>query len=138
MKKIFIFISVCLALAAASCSEERRADVAAHVAKEYYDSLLAGDAAYFVCGMYLPDTIPDSYRAQLEANARMFVARMDEEHRGVKDVRVLNCVNDTLLSADGRGSIYVADAFLVLCFGDSLSEEVVVQMIEDKGRWLMR
>lgn len=138
MRKIFLFISACLFLTFVSCSKEQDADVAARVAKEYYDSLLAGNAAYFVRGMYLPDTIPDSYREQLEANARMFVARQDEEHHGIRDIRILNCVNDTILSADKRGSIHAANAFLILCFGDSLNEEIVVRMIEHKGRWLMK
>lgn len=122
----------------ASCSEEQNTDAAAHAAKVYYDSLVAGNNSYFVRGMYLPDTIPAGYREQLEANANMFMARMTQEHGGVKDVSIMNCVNDTVVSADGRISVHTANAFLVLRFGDSLNEEIVVPMIEHKGRWLMR
>lgn len=138
MRKIFLLISVSLVLLFGSCSEEQKQDAAAYAAKEYYDSLLAGNAAYFVRGMYLPDTIPDDYREQLETNARMFLARQREEHHGIYDVRVLNCVNDTVPTADKRSHVRIANAFLVLCFGDSLNEEIVVPMIEHKGRWLMR
>ncbi len=138
MRKTFIFILSFIILTVVSCSEKQERDVAARMAKEYYDSLFAGNAAYFVAGTYLPDTVPDSYSEQLEANAKMFVARMNDEHHGVKEVRVLNCVNDTIVSKDKRSSAYVADAYLVLCFGDSLNEEIVVRMIENNGRWLMK
>jgi len=138
MRKILFFISLFIVFSCLSCSERQDKDAAARVAKEYYDSLLAGNAAFFVRGMYLPDTIPDDYREQLEANARMFVARQKDEHHGVYDVRILNCVNDTVLSADKRSTVRTANAFLVLCFGDSLNEEIVVPMVEHKGRWLMK
>ena len=88
--------------------------------------------------MYLPDTIPPSYREQLEANASMFAGRMNEEHRGVKEVRLMRCINDTVTDDGKRLSVRTAEAYLVLCFGDSLNEEVVVPMIHHGGRWLMR
>ena len=54
-----------------ACSEEHKNDIAAaKAAKEYYDSLLAGNYAYFVRGMYLADTIPDGYREELELMPR--------------------------------------------------------------------
>ncbi len=122
-----------------ACSEEHKNDMAAaKAAKEYYDSLLAGNSEFFVRGMYLADTIPDGYREELEANARMFVARQNEEHHGIHEVRIMNCVNDTLKVAGKQHSVHTANAFLVFCFGDSLNEEVVVPMVEHKGRWLMR
>lgn len=140
MRKIFFIIftfSVFMFLACSS--EEHKNDIAAaKAAKEYYDSLLAGNNAFFVRGMYLPDTIPDSYREELEANAKMFVARMNEEHHGIRDIRIMNCVNDTIRTGKSHELVHAANAFLVFCFGDSLNEEVVVPMLKHKGRWLMR
>lgn len=138
MRKIFILICVCAMLSLGSCTEKVRDDAAAHAAKEYYDSLVAGNVAHFIRGTYLPDTIPDSYREQLEDNARMFIARMNDEHHGINEVRILNCVNDTIAGKDGKSSVHTANAFLVLCFGDSLNEEIVVPMVEHRDRWLMR
>lgn len=138
MRKLLILIPLCALLLVFSCSEEAKDDGAVRAAKEYYDSLVAGNSAWFVRGMYLPDTIPDGYREQLEDNAKMFVARMNEEHHGIHEVRIANCVNDTLTFDGGKTSVRTANAFLVLCFGDSLNEEIVVPMIENKGRWLMR
>lgn len=139
MRKLFIIIFSFLAVSFFSCSDEKKVDnAAALAAKEYYDSLLAGNHEYFVRGMYLPDTIPDSYREQLEANASMFVERMGNEHHGINEVRVMRCQNDTVPSADGRSHVHTAQAFLVFSLGDSLNEEVVVPMIQHGGHWLMR
>ena len=139
MRRLFIIILSLFALSFFSCSDEKTVDNAAAIAaKEYYDSLLAGNHAYFGGGMYLPDTIPDNYREQLEANASMFVERMGKEHHGINEIRVMRCVNDTIPSADGRSHVRTAEAFLVFSLGDSLNEEVVVPMIQHGGRWLMR
>lgn len=139
MRKLIILIFSFLALGFFSCSKERKPDdAAARAAKEYYDSLFARNYAYFVRGMYLPDTIPSGYREQLEANASMFVRRMNEEHHGVSDVRIMRFVNDTVASPGSKSVVRTSNVFLVLCLGDSLNEEVVVPMIHHKGRWLMR
>ena len=139
MRKLLLFISACFALSFFSCSGEKKPDdAAARAAKEYYDSLFAKNYAYFVRGMYLPDTIPPAYREQLEANASMFVGRMESEHHGVCDVRIMRFVNDTVASPDKKSHVHTSDVFLVLCLGDSLNEEVVVPMLYHKGRWVMR
>lgn len=138
MRKILILIPLCALLTVFSCSKDKADDGAVRAAKEYYDSLVAGNSSCFVRGMYLPDTVPDAYREQLEDNAKMFMGRMAEEHHGVYEVRMANCVNDTLTFDGGKTSVRTVNAFLVLCFGDSLNEEIVVPMIEHKGRWLMR
>ncbi len=139
MRKLIILIFSFLALGFFSCSKERKSDdAAAWAAKEYYDSLFARNYAYFVSGMYLPDTIPPSYREQLEANASMFVGRMEREHHGVHDVRIMRFANDTIASPDKKSHVRTSDVFLVLCLGDSLNEEVVVPMLFHKGRWVMR
>lgn len=139
MRKSFILLTLAFILSMAACSGEKKADnAAALAAKEYYDSLLAGNYSYFVGGMYLPDTIPDGYREQLEANASMYVGRMAEEHHSISEVRIMRCLNDTVTSASGQHAVRTAEAYLVLCFGDSMNEEVVVPMVHHDGRWLMR
>ncbi len=139
MRKLLIIINACFLLLFFSCSDRQKPDdAAARAAKEYYDSLFAGNYACFVRGMYLPDTIPGNYREQLEANASMFVGRMDDEHHGVSSVDVIRFVNDTIVSADKKSHVRTSDVYLMFHLGDSLKEEVVVQMIQHKGRWLMR
>ena len=139
MRKLIFIIIACFSLSFFSCSKQQKPDdAAARAAKEYYDSLFAGNYACFVRGMYLPDTIPGNYREQLEANASMYVGRMEEEHRGVSGVNIIRFANDTIVSADKKSHVRTSDVYLMFHLGDSLKEEVVVQMIQHKGRWLMR
>lgn len=113
-----------------SCSQSKADFAAANAAKGYYDLLLEGKPDRFVDGMNMPDRIPDSYRLQLVANAKMFVGQQQDEHKGIRRVEVVNCVNDSA----GTG----AQAFLMFCYGDSTVEEVVVPMVKRDGKWLMK
>ena len=113
-----------------SCSQEKHDFAAANAAKEYYDMLIDGKFDGFVDGMNYANPIPDSYREQLEMNARMFVNELNEDRKGLREVRVINCVTDSVLPA--------ANAYLMLCFGDSTFEQVVVPMVKRDGRWWMK
>jgi hypothetical protein len=116
----------------ASCKDKgpEPAAVAAYAAKNYYDQLLKGDYKSFVAGTYRPERIPDSYRQQLEDNAKMFVAQQEKEHRGIKSIAVQGCDADT--------SAHVANAYLIFSYGDSTQERVCVPMVESKGTWYLR
>ena len=131
MRKLIV-ITFCFILAAViSCSRDKKVDfAAAHAAKDYYELLVKEKYDEFVNGMNMPEQIPDSYRQQLVDNVRMFVGEQNQEHGGIREVRVVNCVNDSVQST--------ANAFLMLCFGDSTIEEVVVPMIKHEGKWLMK
>lgn len=132
MRKKLIVFTVCSVFAAIlSCSHDGKADfAAAHAAKEYYDLLLKDQFDHFVEGIDYPSPIPDSYREQLVANAKMFVAEQQRLHSGLREVRVVNCVNDSLQTS--------ANAFLMLCFADNTIEQVVVPMVKRDGRWYMK
>lgn len=136
MRGLFLFILVVLGFVA--CKKDASPEeVALQVAKTYYDQLLEGDAESFVDGMDLHGDIYPSYREQLIANARMFVHQQETEHNGIKEVRPMRATVDTIMRAD---TIYrlEANTFLLLCFGDSLEEEVVVPLVRRNGIWLMR
>lgn len=81
-------------------------------------------------GMNQPDSIPAGYREQLETNAKMFVYQQKEEHQGISNVKIADAKADT--------AHHTAMAFLVLDYGDKTSEEIVVPMIEVKGKWKMQ
>ncbi len=106
------------------------AQLAAQAAKVYYDQLLRGDYESFVDGRYQPTRIPQGYREQLIANAKMFVGQQEKEHKGIKGVAVASAKADT--------AKHIADAFLTFIYGDSTREEVVVPMVERKGTWYLR
>lgn len=115
-----------------ACGESKPApeELAARAAKTYYDHLIAGRYAEYVAGLNVPDTIPDGYREQLTTNAKMFAVIQQREHKGMSGVDVLRVKTDSI---SGHTLVY-----LMLCFGDSVREEIVVPMIEHDGVWKMR
>ena len=134
MKKFLFLVFTIGVTLFSSCSLGSKKDdpglLAASTAKGYYDLLLEGKYEEYVNGLYKPDTIPNEYRRQLVANAKMFVQQMKDEHKGMDNVRILDCKADT--------SMHVANVFLVLSFDDNTVEEIVVPMVEVKGKWWMR
>lgn len=112
------------------CGGADPGEVAAHAAKQYYDYLLQEKYDAFVDGQYRPDAIPSSYREQLIANAKMFMNQQSQEHRGIKEVRIVNAQTDT--------AHHAANVFLLFAYGDSTSEEVNVPMVEHEGIWYLR
>lgn len=113
-----------------SCSRRDGAEVAGRVAKQYYEGLLRGDYDGFVDGTWQAEPIPAGYRSQLVDNAKMFVERQQQEHRGILEVRVANA------EVDAQPSL--ANVFLVFCYGDSTAEEVLVPMVQHDGIWYLR
>jgi hypothetical protein len=138
MRKLFylIIVAVSFGISASfiSCSSFKRgpdaADIAANVAKKYYDYLLAGRYDLFVRGTLLPDTIPASYREQLETNAKMFIATQQDERKGIKSVEIADSKADT--------ARHSANVFLIFNYGDKTKEQVLVPMTEYRGVWYMR
>ncbi len=128
MKKL-LYLFVAMVIVACTSSLDQ-GEVAARAAKEYYGYLLQGNIALFVDGHYRPDSIPDTYREQLITNTKMYVNQQNEEHRGIKDIRIVDTKTDMQKHA--------ANVFLVLSFGDSTSEEIVVPMVESGGVWYLR
>ena len=128
MKKL-LYLFVAMVIVACTSSLDQ-GEVAARAAKEYYGYLLQGNIASFVDGHYRPDSIPDAYREQLIANTKIYVNQQNEEHRGIKDIRIVDAKTDMQKHA--------ANVFLVLSFGDSTSEEIVVPMVESGGVWYLR
>ena len=131
MRKLFPFLFLPLLLACSGkSSEPDAAQLAANAAKTYYEQLLKGDYGSFVDGRYQPTELPENYRQQLIANAKMFVGQEEKEHKGIKSVSV----------ADGRADTakHVANAFLTFTYGDGTKEQVVVPMVEVKKVWYMR
>ena len=123
-----------------SCGSASREELASLAAKGYYDYLIHGEYEQFYEGMdqrALPGdstalvlSADSAYRSQMLDNLRQFMAQQEKEHRGVLEVRVSNAVTDTVQQ--------FTNVFLVLCFGDSTNEEIVVPMVERHGSWKMK
>lgn len=105
-------------------------ELAGKAAKLYYENLIAGNYAAYVDGFYRPDSIPGSYREQLITSAKQYVAQMKEDHKGLVAVDIAGAKADT--------AKHVGHAFLMLCFKDSVREEIVVPMVLHDGNWMLR
>ena len=114
-----------------SCSSGvEPAEVVCRVAKQSYDYLLEGRFEEFVDCHYQPDSIPASYREQLIANVRMFVAQQKSDHGGMVKVDVIR--------AEVYTALHSANAFLSVQYGDSTCEEILVPMVERESVWYLR
>lgn len=74
--------------------------------------------------------IPDDYRRQLLKNFEQFCVRQKEEHKGIDSVSINHA---EFFEKDSTASV-----FLLLHFGDSTTEQIVVPMLKKKGLWIMR
>jgi len=114
------------------CSSELSPEQQAALAAEgYYRHLLAGEYEQFLEGRVGTDSLPEAYREQLLTGYRQFMAQQQEKHGGITTVSVSSVRTDSL---DAYTSV-----FLLLCYGDSTQEEIVVPMVDaGDGRWRMK
>ena len=128
MRKLVVLVILAILAACGSATKEELASLAA---KGYYDHLIHGEYEQFYEGMDQRELTGEAeYRSQMLDNLRQFMARQKKEHHGVLEVRVSNVTTDTVQQ--------FTNVFLVLCFGDSTNEEIVVPMVERNGSWRMK
>ena len=126
-----------------SCSEVSREEMASLAAKGYYEHLIRGEYEAFLAGRCDADSLPENYRNQLIDGYKQFMANQASDHQGVREVKVMRAVADSVkpqtnLEKGGNLSGKV-DVFLIVCFGDSINEEIVVPMVEQgEGKWRMK
>ena len=112
------------------CANPSREELAALAAEGYYRHLIAGEYEQFLEGKVGVDSLPESYREQLLTCYRQFIAQQQEKHGGIVDVSLSSVRTDSL---DNYTSV-----FLILCYGDSTQEEVIVPMVDTGDcRWRM-
>ena len=124
---IFVF----LGMLGMSCGNPTAEEMASLAAKGYYEHLIHGEYEQFLQGKVgLNKHSEQEYWNQLRDNCHQFVHQQEQAHRGIHEVRVVNAKTDTLQK--------YTNVFMMLCFGDSTNEEIVVPMVELDGRWYMR
>ena len=80
---------VSLVFLVAACGGPSREELASLAAKGYYEHLIHGEYEQFYEGMDQRELSgEESYRSQMLDNLRQFMARQEQEHRGVLEVRV--------------------------------------------------
>ena len=112
------------------CSKVTPEELASLAAEGYYRHLAAGECEQFLEGRVGADLLPEGYREQLVAGCRQFVAQQQRDHRGIRSVAASNALMDTISRQ--------MNVFLILEYGDSTQEEIVVPMVEHDGRWRMK
>ena len=128
-KLVYLVLLVSLAQWAA-CSSPTREELASLAAKGYYQHLIEGDFDHFLEGRVMADSLPDDYRSQLIDGYSQFLAQQVKARGGINEVRISRAFTDSTLQ--------YTSVLLMLCYGDSTSEEVVVPMVEHNGRWMMK
>ena len=125
---IALFALTLLLSCSSSLSPEQQAALAA---EGYYRHLLAGEYEQFLQGRVGTDSLPGAYREQLLTGYLQFMAQQQDKHGGITAVSVSSVRTDSL---DAYTSV-----FLLLCYGDSTQEEIVVPMVDaGDGRWRMK
>lgn len=130
MRKFLFLIIAALAVCSACTTQPATEEVVAACAREYYDQLVKGNYEAFVDGTFREDSIPPSYREQLIANAKMFMAQQKAEHQGIHAIETNGAKVDM--------AHHVANVFLTLTYADSTREEIVVPMVCHDKVWYMR
>ena len=114
----------------AACSSPSREELASLAAKGYYQHLIEGDYDHFLEGREFADSLPADYRSQLIDCYSQFLAQQQEARGGINEVRISRAYTDSTQQ--------YTSVLLMLCYGDSTTEEVVVPMVERNGRWMMK
>ncbi|MBR0263535.1 MAG: hypothetical protein IJQ60_06600 [Prevotella sp.] len=128
-----LVLLVFLVVLGGGCGGATPEEMASLAAKGYYEHLMRGEYRQFLEGKYFVplDTIGTIDRMEEhEVNLRQFMAQQEKEHHGIREVRISNVKTDTVQR--------VTNVFLVLCYGDSINEEIVVPMVEREGKWRMK
>ncbi|MBP3247892.1 MAG: hypothetical protein J6M36_08400 [Prevotella sp.] len=126
-KLVYLILIVIVVACSTGVSREEQAALAA---KGYYTHLVQGEYEQFVEGRFMADSLPADYRSQLIEGYKQFVAQQLEARKGIQEVSVSRAYTDSLAG--------YTNVLLMLCYGDSTTEEVVVPMVERNGRWMMK
>ena len=134
MKQVSLSILIAVALLLAACGEKKKnvdqGKLAAKAAKHYYEQLLKGDYEAFLNNENRTNNLPDNYRKQLLLNLKQFVARQDSVHHGIDSI--------TLGASHFSAKDNTASVFLLFYYGDKTTEQVVVPMVKEHGKWILR
>ena len=104
--------------------------LAAKAAKDYYEQLLKGDYEAFLNNENRTNNLPDGYRKQLLLNLKQFVTQQDSLHHGIDSI--------SLGASNFSAKDNTASVFLLFHYGDKTTEQVVVPMVKERGKWILR
>ena len=130
MRRLVYLVLLVVLVQWAACSSPTKEEFASLAAKGYYQHLIEGDYDHFLEGRVMADSLPDDYRSQLIDGYSQFLAQQVKARGGINEVRISRAFTDSTQQ--------YTSVLLMLCYGDSTTEEVVVPMVEHNGRWMMK
>lgn len=130
MRRLVYLVLLVFLVQWASCSSPTKEELASLAAKGYYQHLIEGDYEHFLEGRVMADSLPNDYRSQLIDGYSQFLAQQVKARGGINEVRISRAFTDSTQQ--------YTSVLLMLCYGDSTTEEVVVPMVEHNGRWMMK
>ena len=130
MRRLVYLVLLVFLVQWAACSSPTKEELASLAAKGYYQHLIEGDYDHFLEGRVMADSLPDDYRSQLIDGYSQFLAQQVKARGGINEVRISRAFTDSTQQ--------YTSVLLMLCYGDSTTEEVVVPMVEHSGRWMMK
>ena len=98
--------------------------------RSYYEALYDGQYEIFLNGRVNADEMPESYRQAMLTNLKQHVRQVESCHHGVKDIEISHTQMDTTL--------HMMQVFLLVSYGDTTKEEIVVPMVEIDGEWKLK
>ncbi len=134
MKRIHCILFAVAVLLSAACSDKEpqlsAEQQALSTAETLYEALYDGDYNTFLDGRIHASEMPESYRKALITNFKQYVAKAKSQHGGVSAIKGSRAQMDTLL--------HIMQVYLLLHYKDSVTEEIVVPMVDDDGTWKMK
>ncbi len=130
--KHLLYIAIAFVFLSACSSQGTPEEEAAKAAQSYYMLLADSMPEAFLNARVGADRLPEIYRAQMQKVYEQYICEVNAKHGGIREVRISNNV------ARHDSAQHLTYAFLMLCFGDSTQEEVMVPMVEVDGKWLMK
>ena len=132
MKNRRVIIGLMALIGLMGCQEVSPEQQAAEAAQGYYQRLLDGYPDGFLAGKAAYDEMPSDYRNQLVKANEQYMKNMQQKHNGLRSVAISPNV--------GRidSTLNVVYTFLLLSYGDSTQEEVIVPMVQVGSDWKMR
>jgi len=133
MRTTFWLLTLLLLTACGSKSSDvelTAEEMAAEAAMNNYKALYRGYYEAFLDSRLHADEMPESYREAMLTNLKQHVRQVESCHHGVKDIEISHTQMDTTL--------HMMQVFLLVSYGDTTKEEIVVPMVEIDGEWKLK
>lgn len=120
----------CLLPLLAACGSKSAEQQAMAVAQKSYEALRQGSYDEFLSARAFSASLPDGYREQLLTACRQYVHQLQSEHGGWQKVEATRAQMDSTLN--------LMQVFLTQQYADGSTEEIVVPMVLEEGKWRMK